>query len=214
MYLPSHFNHADLATALRLMTAHPFASVISIANGEPFLTHCPLVASVASHREGKLILHGHLAKQNPHHELWRAEASPQVTAVFQGPHGYVSPNWYAPENSVKAVPTWNYTIVHARGEVKVMDDAQQKDGALKTLIGHMEPGYAAQWRALPEDYQSKMLSGIVAFDIIVSELKVKLKLSQNRPAADKPRVIEQLQTQGETQQALAQWMREINGIER
>lgn len=210
MYQPAHFNHPNEATALRLIAAHPFASVISVANGgEPFLTHCPLVAS---HREGRLILHGHLAKQNPHHELWRAEAAPQVTAVFQGPHGYVSPNWYAPENSMKAVPTWNYTIVHARGVVKVMDEPMLKDKAIKTLIGHMEPGYAAQWRALPEDYQSKMLGGIVAFDIEVSELKVKLKLSQNRPAADKPRVIEQLAQQGETEQALAVWMREINGL--
>jgi transcriptional regulator len=210
MYLPKHFSHADEATALRLMAAHPFASVISIADGEPFLTHCPLVAS---HREGQLILHGHMAKQNPHHEHWRAQAQPQVTAVFHGPHGYVSPNWYAPENALKAVPTWNYTVVHARGEVKVMDERDLKDAALKTLIGHMEPGYATQWRGLPEDYQSMMLGGIVAFDIVVSELKVKLKLSQNRPPADKPRVIEKLASQGETEQALAQWMREINGIE-
>jgi transcriptional regulator len=209
MYLPTHFTHPDEATALRLIALHPFASVISVANGEPFLTHCPLVC--AKH-EGKLVLHGHLAKQNPHHEFWRAEAAPKVTAVFQGPHGYVSPNWYAPENAVKAVPTWNYTTVHARGEVKVLDSAELKDSALKRLIGHMEPGYAAQWRALPADYQAMMLGGIVAFDIHVSELKVKLKLSQNRPAADKPRVIEKLAAKGEVEQQLAQWMREINKL--
>lgn len=180
------------------------------AKAEPFITHCPLVYSL---RDDKLVLHGHIARANKHHELWRvADTASQVTAVFQGPQGYVSPNWYAAENLDKAVPTWNYAVVHAKGAVRVIDDEAMKDATLKRLIARMEPGFAAQWNAREESHKSKLLAAIVAFEIEVNQLTCKLKLSQNRPAADKPLVIAQLEKQGEASQALAQWMREINQL--
>jgi transcriptional regulator len=209
MYLPTHFTHNDEALAQRLIHDHPFAVLVSVANAEPFMTHCPLVAT---HNEDGLTLHGHIARANPHHELWRADPESQVTAVFSGPQGYVSPNWYSAENVGKAVPTWNYAVVHARGTITVIDEEHAKDVTLKRLIARMEPAYAAQWRALPEDFKSRMLANIVAFEIRVSKLSCKLKLSQNRPAADKPLVIEKLEAQGEAEKRLAQWMREVNGL--
>lgn len=201
MYLPAHFASGDADAAWRVIERHPFAMVVSQRDGAPLVTHCPLVPVRAGDR---FELHGHVARANPHHRFW-ADGD-EVLAVFRGPQAYVSPNWYVGGPDKLAVPTWNYVVVHARGAVHTMDDEAGKDALLKRLIARMEPPYAAQWRALPADYQHKMLGAIVGFRIAVGALQAKFKLSQNRSQADRDAVIARLQTQGEEAQALAAWM--------
>lgn len=206
VYLPAHFADADTALALRVIADHPFATLVSAHGGEPFVSQCPLVAVQG---EAGLELHGHVARANPHHRLWAEQ--PAVLALFHGPHGYVSPNWYAPESAQRAVPTWNYVTVHARGSVVLVDEPEQKDALLKRLIGHMEPPYAAQWRGMAPDFQQRMLGAIVGFRITGVALTGKYKLSQNRAAADRAGVVAQLRTQGDAGEALAHWMEHPSG---
>ena len=54
---------------------------------------------------------------------------------------------------------------------------------LKRLIAQHEPGYAQQWRELGEEFQHKMLAGIVGFELRVTALQCKLKLNQHRREA-------------------------------
>ena len=174
MYMPPQFNAKDPAIALELMRAHPFASLISNDDeGLPFVTHLPIVAE--QHEGDQLVLLGHCAKPNPH---WRyLQARPQAVVTFMGPHSYLSPSVYP---DLARVPTWNYLAVHCTVEARLIEEPGAKDALLKKLIGDHEPGYAQQWRDLGEEFQLKMLAGIVGFEMRVTSLQCKLKLNQHR----------------------------------
>ncbi|MET3516778.1 transcriptional regulator [Pseudacidovorax sp. 1753] len=177
MYLPAHFDAEDPALAEQLMREHPFASLVTNDDdGFPFVTHLPLV--LVSKGRGEWTLLGHVARANPQ---WKQlQARPEALVVFLGPHGYVSPTVY-PDR--QRVPTWNYVAVHCRVRATLLPEAGTKDALLKQLIGQHEPPYAQQWRDLGEDYQRRMLAGIVAFELKVVGWQCKLKLNQHRPEA-------------------------------
>jgi len=198
VYQPPQFKAKDEAHALALMRAYPFASLISVDDdGTPFVTHLPLHLT---QRDGQHVLLGHCAKPNPH---WRyLQSRPQALVTFMGPQAYMSPKVYP---DLVRVPTWSYLAVHAKAEASLVEDSQSKDRLLKQLIGDHEPAYAEQWRDLGEDYQHKMLNGIVAFELRITELACKLKLNQHRPESHA--AMHTAYAQGNTdEQALADWM--------
>ena len=132
-----------------------------------------------------------------------AKQAKQVIVIFQGPHAYVSPGWYAQH---PAVPTWNYAVVHAHCSARMMDEAELHD-LLVRLSNKYEDGRPKPWRAaeLPAPFVASLLPAIVGFELVVDRLEGKFKLSQNRPA-EIPRVIEALEREGE--EALAGLMRQ------
>ncbi|QDL37611.1 FMN-binding negative transcriptional regulator [Rhodoferax sediminis] len=198
MYMPPQFNAKDRAHALALMRSHPFASLISNDDsGLPYVTHLPLHLV---ERGGQIVLLGHVAKPNNH---WRyLQARPTAVVTFLGPHAYMSPSVYP---DLARVPTWNYLAVHCTVQATLIDDPKGKDALLKTLIGDHEPAYAEQWRAMTPEFQLKMLAGIVAFELQVTDLQCKLKLNQHRPEAF-ARMHEIYAAGGENDRALGEWM--------
>jgi transcriptional regulator len=198
MYMPPQFKAKDSAHVLALMRSHPFASLISNDdNGLPYVTHLPLHLE---QRGEQLVLLGHVAKPNSH---WRyLQARPTAVVTFLGPHAYLSPRVYP---DVARVPSWNYLAVHCTVQATLIEDPQGKDALLKTLIGDHEPSYAAQWRALPHEFQLKMLAGIVGFELKVSDFQCKLKLNQHRPEAY-ARMREIYAGGGDNERALGEWM--------
>ena len=202
MYQPQHFAIDDPTLAHQLMAAHPFALLIGPdAQGLSFGTHVPL--GVVQAPDGWL-LEGHMARANPHW-AW-LQAQDQVLAVFSGPNAYISPAHY---DSQLAVPTWNYLAVHVYATVQLIDDLPDKDALLKRLIAQHEPGYAAQWRGLPTDFQDKMLGAIVGFRLKVTRWEGKFKLSQNRPTVERARIRHAFAEGSGDEQALARWMRQL-----
>lgn len=198
MYLPLQFKSDDRAHALALMRAHPFASLISTdEQGLPYVTHLPL--HVREQGE-QMVLLGHVARPNPH---WRyLQARPQAVVTFLGPHAYMSPAVYP---DLARVPTWNYLAVHCTVLATLVEEPAAKDALLKHLIGDHEPAYAQQWRSLGEEYAHKMLAGIVAFELRVTDWQCKLKLNQHRPEAHA--AMKATYAAGdENQRALAAWM--------
>jgi transcriptional regulator len=133
------------------------------------------------------VLHCHVARANP--QWLELASSPRVLAIFAGPHGYVSPTWYAEAG----VPTWNYAVVHARGVARAIDDAQRTQRHVEALAAKFERGRAAPW--IP-DYDVRRLGGIVGIEIHVDKLDGKFKLSQNRSAVDRERVVAALTATG------------------
>ncbi len=207
MYLPPQFNAADPAMALRLMREHPLASLISNDDeGLPFVTHLPLHVDAAEGlpQDGGWRLLGHVAKPNPH---WRyLAARPKALITFMGPHAYMSPQVYP---DLARVPTWNYLAVHAQVTVSLIEEPQAKDALLKKLIGDHEPPYAQQWIDLGQEFQHKMLAGIVAFELRVNSLQCKVKINQHRPEAHAK--MHAIYAAGnENEQALAGWMQTLN----
>ena len=118
MYLPDHFRVADLPEMHALMRARPLATLVSAGSMGLYATHLPTVLR----DDGPYgVIECHLARANPH---WKdlAEGG-EALMIFQGPEAYITPNWYATKKETgKAVPTWNYAVVHAYGRPQVMQD--------------------------------------------------------------------------------------------
>ncbi|MDF3836567.1 FMN-binding negative transcriptional regulator [Cupriavidus basilensis] len=204
MYTPTHFACTENDAIDEVMRRYPFATLIgNDAGGLPFATHLPVVAE----RSGdSWRIEAHMARANPH---WRwLEQTPKALLVFQGPHGYVSPALYEEKRSV---PTWNYVAVHVYAEIVTVHDAGAKDALLKRLIAHNEPGYAAQWHDLPEDFKQKMLGGIVGLRIEPTRIEAKFKLSQNRPATDRARILAAQREGSAIERDMAEWMARMTG---
>jgi len=203
MYLPQQFK-GDRAQAAALVKDHPFASLISVDDsGLPFVTHLPLHLEErpqAGSGQAQLVLLGHVAKPNPH---WRyLRARPQAVVTFLGPHAYLSPKVYP---DLARVPTWNYLAVHCTVQATLIEDPLVKDRLLKKLIADHEPPYAEQWRGLGEEFAHKMLAGIVAFELQVTDLQCKVKINQHRPEAHA--AMRAIYAAGnENEQSLAHWM--------
>jgi len=201
MYLPPQFVAKDPAIALELMRAHPFASLISTDDdGLPFVTHLPLHVL---EEDGGLTLLGHCAKPNAQ---WRyLQARPRALVSFLGPHAYLSPSVYP---DLARVPTWNYLAVHCTVEARLVEGADEKDALLKRLIGQHEPAYAQQWRDLGQDFQHKMLNGIVGFELTVTALQCKVKLNQHRKESHAA-TYEVYRNGTPDERALADWMKTL-----
>jgi transcriptional regulator len=188
MYVPKHFEPHDERLLWSLIDEHSFGTLLTVVDGEPFASHVPFLVDRAAG-----LLHCHVARANP--QWQHVTSSPRVLAIFGGPHGYVSPTWYAERGGV---PTWNYAVVHAHGEAVCIDDPEHKRKHVEALAAKHERGRAAPW--VP-DYDVRRLAGIVGVDIRVAKLEGKLKLSQNRSAADRAGVIAQLRASGRDEDA-------------
>ena len=174
------------------MRQHSFATLISGAGDEPLVAHVPVLVDEATN-----IVRAHVARANP---LWRDFAPErEVLIIFHGPHHYVSPNWYA---SHPSVPTWNYAVVHVSGFPRVIEGRSKEDrgkieSMLRELVDENEAMLARPWELdLPADYMQRMIDGIVDFEIRVTRVTGKFKLSQNRPPTDRSNVIAVLQDSG------------------
>lgn len=198
MYSPDHFEEIDPEILEQLITDYNFGTLISVVGGRPFATHLPFLLDVEAH-----CLIAHMARANEH---WQALAADSMDAlvIFQGPHTYVSPTWYADPG----VPTWNYAAVHVYGEFTLIDDPDAHKAAMIALTERHENDHAHAWRAdFAQSPAKGMLAGTVAFRIAIKEIQGKFKLSQNRSAIDRERVIAKLETSDDSNaQAIAALM--------
>ena len=201
-YQPKHFKVEDRAAALAVMQAAPFATLVSVHEGEAEFTHLPLVAR---QRAEAIVLLGHVARANDHWRHWTPET--RLTAIFHGPDSFVSPSWYVTR---EMVPTWNYIVVHASGRVATTDDSAHKERILKALIDAHDPPYRERWDVeLSESYREGHKSHIVGLELAVERIEAKFKLSQNRLPADHAGVLAAMESGNAAQKALGAWMREL-----
>jgi transcriptional regulator len=203
VYLPPAFTEARPEILIAHIQRYDFALLVSHGARGIVSSHIPFLVE---RRNEELHLHGHLARPNP--QVADLAEGGEVLAVFSGPHAYISPRWYA---NGPAVPTWNYADVHAYGIVRLIDDPDWLGGFLHRLAERHESGSETPWRMedQPAAYMTGMLKGIVGFEIRVTRLEGKFKLSQNRPVADRPCIIEALDTEGDPNAAgIAQLMRQ------
>jgi transcriptional regulator len=182
MYIPEHFRITDQDVLAAFIEKHAFGTLVTSDSGRPFGSHVPFL-----HERERGVLHAHLARANPQ---WRHFASDaEALVMFQGPHGYISPTWYAEPG----VPTWNYTAVHVYGTGRTIEDRAATAAHVERLAARFERGNAKPW--VP-DYDPRRLGGIVAVEIRITEIQGKFKLSQNRSAADRVGVVTSLAATG------------------
>ena len=206
MYIPASFNENDQATLHDFMRTHSFATVVTTHDSKPFASHLPLFLQSDAGTQGALI--GHMARANPQWQEMQAGA--EVLVMFHGPHAYVSPAWY--EAKAMVVPTWNYLAVHAYGKARILtqDELEQ---ALHKLVDTYEDSYEQPWQLeMTQAMREKMLGAIVGFEIMLSSIEGKFKLSQNRSAADRKRVLTQLAGQADAEsKQVAEQMGKFSG---
>ena len=183
MYIPKHFSEEDISQILSFMKEFSFATIVSMQDSMPVATHLPFVIE---EREDKIILVAHFARANAQ---WKEIEQQTVLVIFSEPHAYISPTHYETELNV---PTWNYVAVHAYGKVEIIADEHKTIEVLEKTIRNYEAGYEQQWNQLPEKYRDGMVKGIVAFEVTVTDLQAKYKLSQNRTEIERKSIIESL----------------------
>ncbi len=192
MYLPTHFSETRPEVLHDLMCAHPLGTLVTVTQGEASADELPFVLDPASGTLGTL--RGHVARANPVAQLGSGEH--EVLAIFRGPHAYISPSWYPSKAAHgKAVPTWNYVIVQAKGRLRVVDnDAEWLRSQLEAMTNSQESGRPHPWSVgdAPDDYLAQMMRAIVGIEITIDALVGKWKVSQNRDAADRAGVVNAL----------------------
>lgn len=187
MHRPDHFRVEDIAQIHALMRARPFAALVSSTASGLYGTHLP---TVLKDDGANGLIECHLARANPH---WKdlAEGN-EALMIFQGPEGYITPNWY-PSKALhgKAVPTWNYAVVHAYGRPAVVQDKDWLRRHVTELTDQQEASEAQPWAVsdAPESYVDVMLRGIVGFRFAITRLEGKWKMSQNREMPDRQGVV-------------------------
>ncbi|MEB0249796.1 MULTISPECIES: FMN-binding negative transcriptional regulator [unclassified Mucilaginibacter] len=202
MYTPKHFQLPDHQEAVSFMQKYSFATIITVMNGVPEATHLPFIVE---QRGDEIVLISHFAKANPQVASVFNETS---LVIFTEPHAYISPTNYEKEQNV---PTWNYLSVHAYGKATIIEDKKDIAALLEKMIGFYEAGYRKQWDNLPDDYKSKMMNGITAFEMIVTDLQGKKKLSQLRTELERENIIESLSKSTDSaEREIANYMKKEN----
>jgi transcriptional regulator len=196
MYVPSSFEENRVEVLHELIRARPFATLVVNTEDGLDATHIPFEL-VPDAETPFGTLRGHVARANP---IWRS-ASRETTAlvIFQGPSCYVTPSWYASKQEHgRVVPTWNYTVVHAHGPLRSIDDPVWLRGLVERLTDRHEAGRMEPWKVTdaPPSHVQQMLRAIVGLEIRVARLVGKWKWSQNRDAKDREGVALGLLDQG------------------
>jgi transcriptional regulator len=183
MYIPRAFELHDPDAIRRILDGYGFALLVTSEDGVPEATHLPLLYDPEPAPHGRLL--GHFARANGQGRRLEtaAQENREVLAVFQGPHSYVSPNDYGPGPAT--VPTWNYLAVHVYGVPQPMTSAEDVRALLGRLTTRHEAGRRRPWSPaeLEPDFMARMLRGVFAFEIAITRVQAKAKLSQNRASA-------------------------------
>jgi transcriptional regulator len=189
MYIPKADQIRDIATLQRFIIDYSFATTISIVEDRMFGTRVPLLLDPSRGQSGTLI--GHLARANPQ---WRSfDGRAEAMVVFDGPHAYISPNWYV---TAPAVPTWNYATVHAYGRPRAIEDQRQLESIVDRLVMVHESSMPHPWPAtgqMPKELKLELLGAIVGFEMEIERIEGKFKFGAHRPEQDQLSMIRYLE---------------------
>ncbi|MFQ3239197.1 MAG: transcriptional regulator [Olleya marilimosa] len=174
MYPPPKHQENDKVHLLEVIKTYPLATVISVKDNTPLITHLPLIYRET---DGKLI--GHIDIYNPQTSLLKDEN--EVTVIFYGPQCYISPSIY----TTTQLPTWNYVRVHLTGKVTKIESTAALKQSLITMTEFLEaPEH--QYVLEPDNPRlDKNLEYIKMFEITIDTWEGKFKLSQDKKPKDK-----------------------------
>jgi transcriptional regulator len=197
LYIPKAHLVEDRAFLHDFLDDFPFADLVTPA---PTLriTHIPALIDRTSGRYGTIL--GHISAQNPQRATF--DGTHTAVVVFKGPHGYISPSWYA---NREVVPTWNFAVVHATGRPKAIVDPSQTHALLARLIRKFEATIGPSdydFEKLPESYVTGLMKGIAPFTMEIDALEGKFKLGQERSDGDKQGVLAHLSKGGYREHSL------------
>jgi len=199
MYIPKFNAFHDKNEVISFMRKYSFGTIITSVNNLPVATHLPFLVE---EKDGEVVISSHFAKANP--QALDVNNNTNLV-IFTEPHAYISPKNYPKESEV---PTWNYIAIHAYGNARLLETEEENFRLLEHTINTYEAEYFKQWEKLPYEFKSKMIKGIVGFEIVVTDLQAKSKLSQNRSEVEKENIIQSLsKSPFESERDIAQYMK-------
>ncbi len=193
MYIPSTNIETNREEIVKFMKRFSFATVITSDDHYPIATHLPFLVEV---KGDNVYLISHFAKANDH---WKQIEDHKVLVIFSEPHAYISTKNYSKEQEV---PTWNYISVHAYGDGRLISEEKEAFEVLEATIDNYEEEYRKQWDNFPMEYKSRMLKGIMAFEIKVTDFQAKKKLSQNKSEKEKDKIIDTLSKSNDSNETI------------
>jgi transcriptional regulator len=212
MYVPKMYGEDDVDALHAAMREIGAAVVVGQGAEGLVATHVPIELDASAGGNG--VIRCHFAKPNPHAAV--IESGGELLVIFQGPQGYVSPNWYPSKHQTgKAVPTWNYVAIHAYGTATAYGDPKKLKAHLAALTNHFESPYAAPWKIedAPDGFIDGMCGAIVGIEIEITRLEGKWKMSQNKSVTDARGVVNGLRAQGgDTSTAIADLIEAKNNL--
>jgi len=189
MHIPKYNQEKDWQQISAFIQQNSFGILVNVSSGVPLATHIPI--ELDEKPDGTAVLRGHVAKQNPQ---WEAFTSGTALAIFTDPHAYISSSWYEKEK----IPTWNYIAVHVYGQLRLLSEEELLD-SLSKLMHRYEAASAkpVSINDIPEKELHNNLKAIVGFEMNISDIQARFKLSQNRNAHDYESVITHLKERGD-----------------
>ncbi|MGN7721609.1 FMN-binding negative transcriptional regulator [Chitinophaga sp. 22620] len=192
MYAPRYHQEKDWDTIAEFIRRHSFALLISLENGLPVGTHLPVELEERS--PGEYVLRGHIANSNPQSATFTSGQT--FLVVFSDPHAYISSSWYEKDK----IPTWNYIAVHVYGTLRIQSD-EELITSLTALMNKYEA--ASEQPVSISDIGEKELhnnlKAITGFEITITRVDTRFKLSQNKNDKDYASVVQHLQQNPDSQ---------------
>lgn len=182
MYTPAAFRDDDPNTLRQIMREARLATLVTATAEGLIATPLPLFLVEEGERG---VLYGHVARAN---SQWKLKPTAEALAIFSGLDAYVSPSWYASKlEHGKVVPTWNYSAVHAYGQVEFFEDEARLHDIVTRLTDLHETPRAEPWAVTdaPASFIKAQLRGIIGVRLPITRIDGKRKMSQNRPEADR-----------------------------
>jgi len=196
MYVPNHFREDDPAMLMAEMRRQAAATLVSQGPDDLIASHLPVELVAEPGPWGRVRCH--LARANPHADVLAAGG--KVLLIFQGAQGYISPSYYPSKvtSGGKAVPTWNYVAIHAYGRARPFEGEAALRPHLAALTDRHEAGRDEPWAITdaPDDYIAMMCKAIIGFEIELTRVEGKWKMSQNRLPVDRDGTAQGLRADG------------------
>lgn len=196
LYIPKAHLVEDRKLLLDFMEEFSFVELVT-TTPDLRITHIPVILDRNAGKYGTI--YGHIARHNPQSNTFDGWHSAVI--VFKGPHGYISPTWYA---KTDVVPTWNFAVVHASGKLKPIAERPALLDLLSKLIKKNESYVKSDYdfAKIPDDYKFGLITGIIGFEMEIELLEGKFKLGQERSEGDRAGVLKNLQSAARKERSL------------
>jgi len=188
MFTPANLKEDRVEVLHSLITQHPLGAMVTCGEDGPSADHIPFILHDDGSENG--VLRGHVAKRNPVVEA--ARVGLQTLVIFQGPQIYITPTWYpSKQEHGKAVPTWNYALVHAYGALTLQEDKSWLREHLDALTHQHENTRTVPWAPsdAPAAFIDQQIGGILGIEIKIDRFQGKWKVSQTKNATDRAGVV-------------------------
>ncbi len=180
VYNPSSFSIDDPNLILALLREQSFGAFVSHNNEKGIeVSHLPFIVDNEC-----TTIRSHLARAN---KQWKSMEEGEVLLIVQGAHRYISSLWYKDPDQVS---TWNYAVVHVHGTVRITHDEDELFNIVRDLnmFFDAEPG-VDKLKTMSSEVRSNLIKAIVGFELSITKIEAKCKMSQNRRQDERDQVL-------------------------